>query len=201
MFPQLPFQATIANPYAQPKVTVRASLALILLSSLLDAIISRNWLLIILQVPNLIHFKNQMRLALTPTGLKPQNGTPRFSYTAWQRVHHPLMASTLQLRCWRVTVHGETLPNRAAEMGPHKSLTVLITESSWPASQASPRKALPCGTCSQWHSLWAHIWQQASNILKDVFICFSIWFISPLHSDTLRLKYVFCSCGRIPPGS
>lgn len=132
-----------------------------------------------------------------------------FSYTAWQRVWAHTCAKhwwTPHCSCaaegW---LHGQTLSNRAAEMGPRKSLTVLITESSWPASQASPRKASPCGTCSWWHSLWAHIWQQAGNILKDVFICFSIWLIhftpTPLHSDTPRLKYVFCSCGRVTSGS
>lgn len=121
-------------------------------------------------------------------------------------MHQPLTNPTPQLCGWRVTVHGQTLPDQAAEMGPRKSLTVLITESSWPASQTSPWKALPCGTCSRWHSLWAHIWQQAGDIFKKMF-----WFASafgslprpplPLHSDTLRLKYVFCSCGWVPPGS
>lgn len=126
---------------------------------------------------------------------KPQVSLHCMTKSLRPHVHQPLTDSTPQLCRWRVTVHGQTLPNQAAEMGPHESLTVLITEASWPASQASPRKALPCGTCSQGHSLWAHIWQQAGDILKDVFICFSVWFTSHPPSPTLTALCTLTICG------
>lgn len=153
-------------------------------------------------------FFNQGLLALTSRGLKlppprnPQVCLQLMTKSLRPHVCQPPKDSTPQLCRWRVSVRGQTFPNRAAEMGPHRSLTVLITKSSWPASQASSRKALPCGTCSRWHSLWALIWQQAGDILKEVFVCSSVWFPShPHHADTLGLKYVFSSGGQVPPGS
>lgn len=55
------------------------SLVPILLSSCLDAMISRNWLLSILRIPHLTDFlKNQILLALIPIGLKPPKKPPTF---------------------------------------------------------------------------------------------------------------------------
>lgn len=114
-------------------------------------------------------------------------------------------ASSGGLHTTAVPLKGECtrqhISKSSVEMGPHKSLTVLIPNLL--ACQPGFSTWRPCHVeLAPVALLWAHIWQQAGDILKDVFVCSSVWFPShPHHADTLGLKYDFFSGGQVPPGS